>query len=341
LLGTVFTGTRNGTLLIYFSGHGLLTRKGDLYLALKDTHSRRLASSAFPAYKFIDLISEYHISNLLLVLDCCYASAAADSLGVSLDTVAPTLDLLHKRDAEALTIIAASARRDIALAGNRSVFTESFVASARALLESGKPVVVSELCEEIALRMDGLGLGQQLGVYASPAGKATVILDVLPANRRISDRISATLLERMTKQRSTVYSVVAHVVENWEKVLLVPDDWTLIRTSRRLDIFSRPIGWRLYFILVGPDGIATCKNGQVMVYPADDILDVKRQMIPGRDVNTYEVGIVDLNSRVIPIHEETILANSSQSLHWDILHAIREAVVAYKRNRKEAELDGI
>jgi len=346
-LDAALSRAKNGSLLVYFSGHGLIL-DGELYLAFRHTVSGRLVTTAFPTYKFLDLVSQYHIANLVLVLDCCYASAAADSLGLALDRVAPTLDLLHKRDEEALTILAASARSDEALATSKqSVFTEVFVHSARELFESRGAVVVSDLCEAIGRKMDALRLGQQLGIFASAQGKATVILSELPAFRRLSDQVKFLIAERLSKQGSALRAVAARVIRDWDKEPKVPAGWTLVKLRRRVDIFSRVLGWDLDFVIVGPEGIAAYRPENWSEFPADKVLEVRmdRERIMGGmavapSVNV-EISIVDTNLRVSSLFRETDVDHRYRYKHAELFDALNTAVDMYQQDRRKAELGGV
>lgn len=62
-------------LLIYFSGHGILDDRGELYLAAKNTRRNRVSGSAIST-KFIAEEMDNSLSKRqILILDCCYSGA--------------------------------------------------------------------------------------------------------------------------------------------------------------------------------------------------------------------------------------------------------------------------
>lgn len=332
-----FSRARNGSLLVYFSGHGL-THNRELYLAVGATNKRRLVTTAFPAYKFLDLVAQYHIANFILVLDCCFASVAADATGLALDQVAPALELLHSRDEVAFTILAASGRNEEALATNKqSVFTRKFIEAASSLVETRGAVVVSDLCDSVAREMSTLGLGQQLGVYASEQGLSTVILSGLPGYRRISERIRMTLDARIANQARVLKSSAEQIVKSWGKDIRLPVDWKLLKLSSK----------EPSFILIGPLGVASHQATRLQVFPADQILDVREDhertqagmAHTGHD--TYKISIVDRNLNVTRLFSQTIFVPSEEPIYSNLRRIVEAALSIYECNRKKAERQAV
>jgi formylglycine-generating enzyme required for sulfatase activity len=78
------------TLLLYFSGHGILDEEGLLYLAATDTERHLLSASAIAA-EFVNFhLSRSNSRRQIVILDCCHSGAyprgAKGGLGVSVGT---------------------------------------------------------------------------------------------------------------------------------------------------------------------------------------------------------------------------------------------------------------
>ncbi|GAA0409730.1 hypothetical protein Acor_36160 [Acrocarpospora corrugata] len=66
---------RDDLLFLHFSGHGLKSPAGELYLSASDTRADRLASTAIPAEYVSRLMLEARAQRVVLFLDCCYGGA--------------------------------------------------------------------------------------------------------------------------------------------------------------------------------------------------------------------------------------------------------------------------
>lgn len=64
-------------LLLYFSGHGLLDERGQLYLACRDTYRSILRGTAIPAGFVSDDMDQCRSRRQILILDCCNSGAFA------------------------------------------------------------------------------------------------------------------------------------------------------------------------------------------------------------------------------------------------------------------------
>ena len=69
--------TRTDLLLLYFSGHGVLDDRGQLYLAVKDTDTKLLRGTAIPARYITEEMDNSHSQRQVLILDCCHSGAFA------------------------------------------------------------------------------------------------------------------------------------------------------------------------------------------------------------------------------------------------------------------------
>ena len=65
--------------LLYFSGHGELSRNGRLYLAVSNSEATRLASTAVSTLWLRDLLDECDAASIVILLDCCYGGAYLDA----------------------------------------------------------------------------------------------------------------------------------------------------------------------------------------------------------------------------------------------------------------------
>jgi formylglycine-generating enzyme required for sulfatase activity/uncharacterized caspase-like protein len=66
---------RDDVLLLYFSGHGVLDDRGQLYLAVKDTERNLLRGSAIGAAFITDEMDRSLSRRQVLILDCCHSGA--------------------------------------------------------------------------------------------------------------------------------------------------------------------------------------------------------------------------------------------------------------------------
>ncbi len=66
---------RDDVLLLYFSGHGVLDDRGQLYLAVKDTERNLLRGTAIGAAFIADEMDRSYSRRQVLILDCCHSGA--------------------------------------------------------------------------------------------------------------------------------------------------------------------------------------------------------------------------------------------------------------------------
>jgi tetratricopeptide (TPR) repeat protein len=70
---------RDDLILIYYSGHGKLNRKGRLHLATIDTVVDTLDTTSIPVGRMRDLIEISPSEKVVLILDCCYSGRVKDA----------------------------------------------------------------------------------------------------------------------------------------------------------------------------------------------------------------------------------------------------------------------
>jgi hypothetical protein len=78
-----FLGSRDPaeTVLVYFSGHGLLTKWGELYFAAADTNRDRVSATALEARWLTDRLNECRARCQIVILDCCFSGAFIGAKG--------------------------------------------------------------------------------------------------------------------------------------------------------------------------------------------------------------------------------------------------------------------
>lgn len=69
---------RDDLVLIYYSGHGKLNRKGRLHLATVDTETKVLDTTSISVESLRHLIDISSVSKVILILDCCYSGRIGD-----------------------------------------------------------------------------------------------------------------------------------------------------------------------------------------------------------------------------------------------------------------------
>ena len=68
-------------LLVYYSGHGLVSTRGDLHLAVGATDPSRPNWTAVPMQAIRDAMRDSPARNKVLILDCCFSGRAIQALG--------------------------------------------------------------------------------------------------------------------------------------------------------------------------------------------------------------------------------------------------------------------
>jgi hypothetical protein len=77
-ISTFFANKKSDDLvLVYFSGHGVVDSRGNLFLALKDTETSYLTSTAIPSSFIAYEMDSCRSKKQILILDCCNSGAFA------------------------------------------------------------------------------------------------------------------------------------------------------------------------------------------------------------------------------------------------------------------------
>ncbi|MCB0037073.1 MAG: SUMF1/EgtB/PvdO family nonheme iron enzyme, partial [Anaerolineales bacterium] len=81
-----FSGRKRGdTLLLYFSGHGVLDPNGRLYLATTNTKTNSLRATGISAQFISESMDDSHSQRQILILDCCHSGAFARNSKAAVD----------------------------------------------------------------------------------------------------------------------------------------------------------------------------------------------------------------------------------------------------------------
>jgi hypothetical protein len=67
------SASRQDTLLLYYSGHGMLDQRGELFLCTRDSRSDRLRSTAVKASDLRGMLDESAALTTVILLDCCHS----------------------------------------------------------------------------------------------------------------------------------------------------------------------------------------------------------------------------------------------------------------------------
>jgi serine/threonine protein phosphatase PrpC len=134
------TESADEILFVYYVGHGLVDRNGDLYLATAGTNRRpnRLGHTAFPYPTLRSYVSDCTALSKIVVLDCCYSGRAINSLGGADD------DHLAVVDIAGAYVLTSSGREEISFAPEGRDHT-AFSGALIKLLVEGDPKGPKEL----------------------------------------------------------------------------------------------------------------------------------------------------------------------------------------------------
>jgi hypothetical protein len=83
------------TLVLYYAGHGVLSQRGDPYLAVTttDPDPRRVRYSSVPIEWLRSALADSPAHNRILILDCCFSGHAAEAMSGATSAVIGELDI--------------------------------------------------------------------------------------------------------------------------------------------------------------------------------------------------------------------------------------------------------
>lgn len=119
-------------LLVYFAGHGLVSRRGDLFLALPSSHMERIYSGVSYDLLRHELVEEATAPVRLVILDCCYGGRAMEGY------MSGPEDIAERAAVEGSYVMTAAAETKRALAPPGETYT-AFSGELLRALEDGVP----------------------------------------------------------------------------------------------------------------------------------------------------------------------------------------------------------
>ncbi|WP_349958057.1 caspase family protein [Rhizobium sp. ZPR3] len=185
-------------LLLVFSGHGIVA--GDeLMLAFPGTRPERLAETAFPVAKLVDVAADARVRHLILVLDCCMSGASGAALGLT----EANLSELFETDRGLITVLAATADDQEAYApqGAPSFFTAAIADAIEACLALKRQASLIAISDEAAERLSDIGLGQRHWRFASDAAHGIALSPPPTIGDKVAEQHASIELKQLTSLR--------------------------------------------------------------------------------------------------------------------------------------------
>jgi hypothetical protein len=126
------------TVIVYYAGHGLLTPRGVLHLAVADTQPDQAAYTAVPMEWLRAALADSPARNRILILDCCFSGHAAAAMTDIPSAVTSAIDI-----SGTYTLTSAPATStSIALPGARfTAFTGELIQVLREGVPGGSPLL--------------------------------------------------------------------------------------------------------------------------------------------------------------------------------------------------------
>ena len=172
------------TVLLYISGHGVLSQGGQLFFAMVDTLLGRLRSTAVPDTFVHDAMNDSRARRKVLILDCCHSGAFARGMATKSDGHVHVVDRFQGRGQVTLT---ASDELEYALeedhveslgaAQANSLFTRALVEGLRSGEADGNGdghVTVDELYEYVLDHMRDRTTSQTPGIQGAKQGEIII-----------------------------------------------------------------------------------------------------------------------------------------------------------------------
>jgi hypothetical protein len=174
---TLHAASRAATdlLVIYYAGHGIVGKRGELYLALADTDHQWLNLSALAFEDVKEFCTDSRAHRRLVVLDCCYSGRAiGDPLSSAMAEILDKVSI-----SGTFTLTAAPANREaLVIPGERYT---AFTGRLLSLLNDGDPCGPEFwTLDEIYLRLRTSLLSENL---PEPQRSGTKTIDKLPIAR--------------------------------------------------------------------------------------------------------------------------------------------------------------
>jgi len=120
------------TFVVYYSGHGVITREGELVLPTELTNLDRPKRTALPYASVRDIVSQCRASRRIVILDCCFSGRALHAMSDA------TTAVIGQVDVEGIYVMtsAPATSPSIALPGARNT---AFTGGLLGILRDGIP----------------------------------------------------------------------------------------------------------------------------------------------------------------------------------------------------------
>jgi WD40 repeat protein len=182
-----------GLLVVFFVGHGLISQKGELYLATQRTNRSptRLETTAFRYDTLRQILQEYRDGrtgrSLIVMLDCCFSGRAHDALS------GPD-DAENLTDIRGVYVLTSAGRDELALApvgARHTAFTGGLIR----LLTSGDPdgppdLTLHDAYRYLARTLPGEGFPRPRNISTDRAGELILAVNHAYRPRPVSLRPS-------------------------------------------------------------------------------------------------------------------------------------------------------
>ena len=254
-----FEGAGSGDLLLlYLSGHGVVSKSRQWFFATPNTKVGRLGSTAVSDTYIRERMKGSRSPAIVLVLDCCHSGAFARSL---LAKGGEDIHVEHHFEGRGRVALTASTEFEWALEGERgpdrdrplSVFTELLVeglSSGDADLDGDGQISISELYNYVAGRMPARSPGQTPGKAGDVIGEIVIASGrrkpVLPADVRQALLSSFPEFRRaaigpLMRLRSGAEPDAAHAIDDALARLTLDDDPEVATAARAAQGVPAPL----------------------------------------------------------------------------------------------------
>jgi hypothetical protein len=215
-IDALFSRTAGRTALLYFSGHAEV-KGGELYLMLRPSCVSNALTTALPVHKLLALQSERNVRDLIIILDCCYSSAAAENLDIDIKHIRGWFESLPGDIRRHVSLVAASRRDQEALAsGGGSLFTGCLAIAAATACDSSGVLRLSEWYDQASKLLTAYRL-EQVASYFAPCDPESVLL--LRGRAERIGLISKHLLQRAVSKLEVQEKELDRIANRIEKQL--------------------------------------------------------------------------------------------------------------------------
>lgn len=231
-------GEAEDVLLVYYSGHGLMTwgRTSELCLALRDTRSRSLQTSALRCADLRQYILDSPARTRVLILDCCFAGRGIEpTMGSPADTMLGEVDI-----AGAFVLAAAQGKALAPLGEQNTLFTGELLRLLREGVpgEPGMLLTLHVLFREVRAVMRRNGWPEPRGNSSDMAAHLALGHNAAHLVRRAMDSLRVDVM-RLRAEEALAGQLCAEVVAKIREPNLPPLVAVARELTGRLDELER------------------------------------------------------------------------------------------------------